>query len=63
MGNVYWAQIDMRVDKIEYITEYSLGSSNDSYYTATLYFSYTILANPKVGPHASNTYQSKTGSQ
>ena len=36
---------------------YSLGSGNDSPYTATMYFAYTILANPDVEPHAPNTYQ------
>ncbi len=37
----------------------SLGSGNESAYTATMHFSYTILANPEVEPHASDTYQSK----
>ncbi len=31
----------------------------DSTYTATIYFSYTILANPELEPHAPNAYQSK----
>ncbi len=37
---------------------FSLGSGNDSSYTVT-FFSYAILANPEVEPHAPNTYQLK----
>ncbi len=43
---------------VQYESLDSLGWSNESSYTATMYFSYTILANPEVEPHAP-TYQSK----
>ncbi len=36
-----------------------LGSGNDSSYTATIHFSYIILANPEMELHALDTYQSK----
>ncbi len=32
----------------------TLESGNNSPYTATMYFSYTILANPELEPHAPN---------
>ncbi len=39
--------------------KYNLGSGNEGSYTATMHFSHTILANPKVEPHTPNKYQSK----
>ncbi len=41
------------------IANFSRGSGNESSYTATMYFSYAILANPELEPHAPNTYQSR----
>ena len=41
----------------------SLGSGNDSPYTATKYFPYTILANPELEPHSPNTHSQKKGYQ
>ncbi len=49
----------MLSQQFESLTHYSLGSGNDSPYKATMYFFYTILANPEVEPHAPTTYQSK----
>ncbi len=34
---------------------YSLGSGNDSSYTATMHFSFTALINPEVEPHELKT--------
>ena len=36
--------------------KHSLGSRNESSYTATMHFSHTILANPELEPHVPKGY-------